>query len=143
MPRLTRRQSIAAVAGGGVAVGLGGLGLLSSREGDLVDSILRRVVGPYRMKDEEFTRFVADLGTAPGYGGRAKVSMFRAVAATDPDTVLRIAPSAFGRKYEDYERRVVTGFLTRTDFLAVGPQQPATFIGEPGCRNPFARFDMT
>lgn len=140
MPRLTRRQSIAAVIGGGV-VGLAGLGILGGRETGLIDSILRRAVGPYRMADDQFAAFVADLATPQGAAARAKFALYRAVSATDPDTLLRLAPASIGDKYAMYERRVVTNFLTRTDYLTVGSTGTTTFISEAACRNPFAKLD--
>ncbi|MBD8678337.1 hypothetical protein [Sphingomonas sp. CFBP 13720] len=140
MPRMTRRQSIATIIGGGV-VGLAGLGFVGGRETGLIDSILRRVVGPYRMDDDQFTAFVADLATPQGAAARAKFALYRAVSVTDPDTLLRFAPTSIGDKYAMYERRVVTNFLTRTDYLTVGPTGTATFNGEAACRNPFAKLD--
>lgn len=140
MPRMTRRQSIAALVGGGV-VGFVGLGFVGGREAGVIDSILRRVVGPYRMEDDQFAAFVADLATPQGAAGRAKFALYRAVSASDPNTLLRYVPGSIGDKYAMYERRVVTNFLTRTDYLTVGPTGTTTFNSESACRNPFAKLD--
>lgn len=141
MPRLTRRRSLAAILGGSV-VSFAGLGFLGSNEKGLVQSILQRVVGSYEMEDAQFDAFMSDLETPQGKAARVKFALFRAFSATEPDTLLRFAPAGVGNKYEAYERRVVTSFLTRTDFLTVGAKVPVSFVGEPGCRNPFAKFDM-
>jgi hypothetical protein len=139
MPPITRRTSIAALVGTGV-IGLSGLHLLG-RERGLIDSILRRSVGRYRMEDDQFQAFVADL-TRPEDANPARLALYRVLSATHPDTLLRFAPASIGERHAVYERRVVTHFLTRTDFLAVSPGKPVTFNGEAACRSPFANFAL-
>lgn len=140
MPHITRRQSIAGLLGGG-AVGIVGLGFLAGREGDLIDSILRRSVGPYRMEKDQFDAFVADLDTPRFPATPARFALYRAVTVTDPDTLLRLPPASFGEKYFWYERRVVTNFLTRTDFLTTGATGTVIFNEGTACLNPFAKID--
>lgn len=141
MAHITRRQSIAAlVLGGGVAAA--GLGLIVGGEEALVASIVRRVVGPYKMSGREFGAFMRDLDTPVGSAARVKFALYRTFSATEPDTLLRFAPTGIKDGFSTYERRVVTNFLTRTDYLAVGKDKEVTFNGEAGCRNPFAKLDV-
>ena len=141
MPSLTRRQSMAALVSGGVVTALAGVSLFAGEEEKLIGSIIHRVVGSYRMNEEQFTTFVADLDTKKGSAAHAKFALYRAFAATEPDTLLRFAPTGMRDNYNSYERRVVTNFLTRTDYLSVGAEREASFSGEAACRNPFAKFD--
>lgn len=143
MRKLTRRQSIAALAGGGVAMGALGIGLYASDEPGLVRSILGRAVGPFDMQEGDFSAFVADLDSEWGWTADAGFALFRLASAADPDVLLSYSPSAFRGLFEKYERKVVTNFLTRTDYLQIDPRtRKVSFIGDAGCRSPYARFEL-
>jgi len=142
MPTLSRRRLVAAVGGASVAT-VAGVGVAVSGEKALVASIISRVIGPHGLSDEDFTAFVADLRTYKSSAARAKFALYRAFSETDPDTLLRFAPVSFRDQYAAYERRVVTNFLTRTDYLFPGKKVQTTFLTAVGCRNPFAKFQTS
>ncbi len=144
MRMFTRRQSIATLVGGGVAAGALGLGLHVSDKADLIRLILGRVVGPFEMHVGDFSAFVADLNTGQGWAGGAKVAIFRAILSAGPDTLLSHIPWILRERFDMYERKVVTNFLTRTDYVQVDPREKnISFVGDAGCSSPFARFDRS
>lgn len=145
MRHLTRRQSIAALAGGGLAVGTAGAGLLASDEAGLVQSILHRAVGRFDMPEAQFSAFVSDLGSGREWADSGRFALFRAISATGPDAVLPGGPEKLRDRFETYERTVVTNFLTRTDYAKIDPRkEKVSFIGDAGgCSSPYARFDFT
>lgn len=142
MPVLTRRQTLAGIAatGGVVALG-GGIGLLQDHRAALVRDILRRSVGDFRMADDHFAALLDDIDE-PFAPSRLRLAFYRAATFTGPDEQLMgLAPARIAADFEQYERRVVTAFMTRTDYLAVDPTaQPVRFIGGSACVNPFARL---
>src|SRR5688572_9216019 len=123
MRMFTRRQSIAALVGGGLAAGGLSLGFHVSDKADLIRSILGRAVGPFEMHNADFSAFVAELDTEQGWAGGAKVAMFRAILSAGPETLLSHSPSGLRERFEMYERKVVTNFLTRTNYLQVDPRE--------------------
>lgn len=145
MRSLTRRQSIAALAGGGLAIGTVGVGLLASDETGLVRSILQRSVGRFNMPEAQFSAFVSDLGSGDGWADSGRFTLFRTISSTDPDMMLSHGPAKVRDRFHSYERAVVTNFLTRTDYLKIDPRKEnVSFVGDTGaCNSPFARFDFT
>ncbi|WP_325284193.1 hypothetical protein, partial [Sphingomonas sp.] len=108
---------------------------------DLVRSILNRVVGPFQMSDDDFTAFFDNLAENGSPVDRAKFTVYRAVAAIGADEFPR-EPTRLGERVDVYERKVVTQFITHTDYARIDPQSdPVSFIGTNSCSSPFARFD--
>ncbi|MEZ0497952.1 hypothetical protein [Sphingomonas sp. IW22] len=141
MPGLTRRQSIVALAGSGLAAGAFGFGLYGDEQG-LVRAILDRVIGPFRMSDDDFTAFFDDLSADSSPVDRAKFTVYRAVSAIGTDE-LPGEPMRLSERVEVYERKVVTQFITRTDYARIDPRtDPVSFIGANPCSSPFAQFDI-
>lgn len=139
---LTRRQSIFAIVGGGIAVGTVGAVSIAGDEGELVRSIIHRTVGPFKMDEANFTAFVADLDTHHSWSSGAKNSLLRATSAVGPNNVLPQFPWLRDR-FLTYEREVVTKFLTKTNYLQVDPAaEDIEFDGSLPCSSPFARFDL-
>lgn len=144
MVSLTRRQSIFAIAAVGSSVAFAGVGFLISKESSIVESIIRRRVGDFQMDDEQLTALVDHLRSTLGTPGQAKTLFYRMVTATDPDTLLRWAPGRAADPFHDYERRVVTAFITRTNYLKrASPTEAITFIASDACTSPFAKFKMS
>lgn len=143
MARLTRRQSLAALIGGGAAVSVLGAGMFGG-EANLVRSILSRVIGPFTMSDVDLSSFIADLETKRGTASEAKFALFRALSLSGPENMLPYAPAGLRDRFESYERQVVTNFMTRTDYVQIDPKtQHVSFVGDASCHSPFAVFDRT
>lgn len=106
---------------------------------DLVRDIIRRAFGDFRMADDQFALLLADIDK-PFAPSRQRLAFYRAANLTSPDRVKALAPANIGREFEEYERRVVTAFATRTDHLANPKTQPVRFVGDAACASPFARF---
>ncbi|KAA9013003.1 hypothetical protein F4U94_16995 [Sphingobium limneticum] len=140
MGALTRRQTVAALIAVGGAAAMAGVGFLADDREELVRTIIRRSVGDFKMADDHFEALIEDL-EEPHDKGRVRFALYHMVAITDPDTLLRLAPSRMSESYQKYERRVVTAFLTRTDYLKINPRTDAvTFVGGEACTSPFARI---
>ncbi|WP_334656830.1 hypothetical protein [Sphingomonas panaciterrae] len=143
MTDFTRRQSFAVLAGGGAVIGAAGVGAFGA-EPDFARSILHRVIGDFQMPEQEFARFVSDLQSATGTVARAKRTMLRAAAAQDLAPVPN-RPFRLAEKLEEYERKVVTNFVTRTNYLRIDSRtEQVAFLGQSdSCISPFAKFDLT
>ena len=142
MHGLTRRQTIAALLGGSAAVGALAMGVRISDEGSFVRSVVERVVGPFRMEETQLAAFLDDLRIGDGWRDKARVGAF-AMLSVSGGALVPHAPGGIGEKHQRFERRVVTNFLTRTDYLQIDPTaQAVSFVGESGCSNPFALFDL-
>lgn len=141
MPSLTRRQTIAGVAATGALAALGGgLVLLPDHRAGLVRDILRRSLGDFRMADDQFAALL-DAIDKPFAPSRQRLAFYRAATATSPEQIMGMAPGLIGEEFAAYERRVVTAFVTRTDFLAVDPRRQAvSFVDTDACTSPFASF---
>ena len=142
MQGLTRRATIAALLGSGAAVGALAVGLRINDEEGYVRSIVERVVGPFKMADDQYAAFVDDLEIGQGWRNNARLGSFILLSVAG-GALVPYAPGDIGNKYQQFERRVVTTFLTRTDYLQIDPAtQEVSFVGANGCSNPFANFDM-
>jgi len=142
MPFLTRRQTIAGIAAtGGVAALGGGVAMVHDHRPDLVRSILNRSLGDFRMADDQFAALLAEIDK-PFAPSSQRIAFYRAAAATGRNGLIGLVPARIGEEFEEYERRVVTTFMTRTDFLAINPlREEVRFVGGDTCTSPFARFD--
>ncbi len=142
MPALTRRQTIAALLGGGAAVGALAMGMHLSDRGNFIRSTVERVVGPFRMEDAQFAAFVDDLRIGDGWRDKARTGAFTLLSVSG-GALAPYAPGDMGGKHQRFERQVLTNFLTRTDYLQIDPTtQAVSFVGDNACSNPFAVFDL-
>lgn len=142
MHGLTRRQTIAGLLGGSAVVGALAVGVRLSDGDRFVRSVVERVVGPFRMEETQFVAFVDDLRIGESWRDKARVGAFN-VLSVSGGALAPHAPGDMGGKHQRFERQVVTNFLTRTDYLQIDPTaQAVSFVGESGCSNPFAVFDL-
>lgn len=141
MPELTRRQIFAGIAvSGAVIAGGGSIGLMQDHRAELVRDILRRSVGDFRMADDQFAALLDEIDQ-PFAPSRQRLAFYRAATVAGPAPLREWGPQRIGREFEEYERRVVTTFVTRTDYLAADPMtQTVRFVGGEACASPFARF---
>lgn len=150
---LTRRRTLAAGAGVAVAaLGTGAAAVASADAADLVRAVLRRTVGPFRMEEAEFRRFVAAFGARGGIPPGLRGDLAHAAERTGlTPALLSVLPPGSRAAWAAFERALVTAFFVNTSFgtshtSPAGPYaEPVVFLGVPeegeGCRNPFARFD--
>lgn len=139
---VSRRVFIGAGIVGGFAAASGtGLYLWGADEKDTVRSIINRLVGDFRMSDSHFAAFLDHLDTHEGRMGEMKFIAYRGISDLDPDNSLSVLPGRFETLYEDYERKVLSEFLTHTDYLQINPEtESVAFIAGEACINPFAVF---
>ena len=143
LPRLTRRQTIAGLVGGAAVVGAGGVTLAAFDGNDLLRQMLTRLVGPFRMKDEDFAHFRSEIERRQGLPGRAKTSLYAMADRVGGRAMIDHAPAGSAREYGDLEREVLAEFVTRTDYLKhVGQDVELSYFGRGPCSSPYARFDM-
>ncbi|MBY0345219.1 MAG: hypothetical protein K2Q29_15315 [Sphingomonadales bacterium] len=142
MPALTRRQTMTGIAAAGLLAGIGGgVGLLQDHRLHLVRGILHRSFGEFRMADDQFTALLSaiDETFAPS---AQRLAFYRAAALAGDGRLTDWAPGRIGEEFAEYERRAVTAFMTRTDYLAIDPaRQMVSFVDQNACASPFARFD--
>lgn len=138
---LTRRQSMAALIAGGTAAAWYGFGV-AANEGNLIRHILDRSVGSFLMNASQFDGFMSDFHHTYGGQNKAKLAGFRLFSATGA-VGSRLAPMAVQDRYASFERKVITHFLTRTDFLKVKRGGETNFVADIGCTSPFARFELS
>lgn len=141
MPELTRRQIFAGIAVSALVIAGGGtIGIMQDHRAELVRDILRRTVGDFRMADDQFAAMLDDIDQ-PFAPSRPRLAFYRATSVAGPEPLREWGPQRIGREFEEYERRVVTVFVTRTDYLSADPaMQNVRFIGGDACSSPFARF---
>jgi hypothetical protein len=141
MPALTRRQTLAGIAAtGGVAAVGGGILWPQDHRGEVVRGILHRSFGKFRMDDGQFAALLEDI-EEPFAPSHRRHAFYRAANALAPDRALALAPGRIGEEFDQYERRTVTAFMVRTDFLAIDPAtQNVRYLGTDACTSPFARF---
>jgi hypothetical protein len=140
MPGLTRRQSIATLAIGGGAVGLAGI--VMEDDARFIRSVLTRAFGKFRMADDQFSAFVVDFRHDDRDRPTGALAVMHGLSSVGVD---RLPGQSFELMQDAraYERRVVTHFVTRTDYTMIDPgADMVNFTGKSGgCVSPFARFD--
>lgn len=141
MPALTRRQTLAGIAAtGGIAAVGGGILWQQDHRGEVVRGILRRNFGDFRMNDVQFAALLEDI-EEPFAPSHRRHAFYRAANAPGFDRALALAPGRIEEEFGEYERRTVTAFMLRTDFLAIDPAtQSVRYLGTDACTSPFARF---
>ena len=144
MAELTRRTVLAGLGVSALsATGIATFETASSEAG-LVRSILRRLVGPFNMRQPDFEAFVLDLDTYRGSAGSLKMAAYRMLSSDGTQWASSLVSERIGEGYERYERKVLTNFLVKTDYLRLADPEAefASMIGAGPCQSPFARFDM-
>lgn len=92
------------------------------------------------MADDHFAALLDEIDR-PFAPSRQRLAFYRAATVAGPDPLTEWGPQRIGREFEEYERRVVTTFVTQTDYLSADPvAQNVRFIGGEACASPFARF---
>lgn len=142
MRAFNRRNVLLGVGAAGVA---GWVGLdLAAAEGPTVRAIVTRLVGPFRMKDQQFEALVSGLKTYRGNWGDVRLAGYRALSLADVHSLPVQVPGRFQDVYDKYERKVLTRFLIDTNYLKL--RNPATewteMTGTEICRSPFANFEV-
>ncbi|WCT73974.1 hypothetical protein PQ455_01700 [Sphingomonas naphthae] len=141
--RLSRRQTIAGLVGGAVVAGTGAVTLAAFDESDLLRAMLHRLVGPFRMKDEDFAAFRAGIERRHGFPGTAKTSLYALAEAAGARPLIDRGPAGPRREMADLERVVLAEFVTHTDYLKqAGRDVDLTYLGRGPCSSPYAKFGM-
>lgn len=141
MSGITRRSALLGAGSAALAAGFAGIALRN--EDDLIHATLHRLLGPFRIDKTDmaaFSRDFANIGPLPR--GLAA----DAVGAVQMSGVLPVVIGAVGAKIEDFQRSVLTAFVTGTDYLDLEnpAQDKIHYIGPSAtraCASPFARFD--
>lgn len=140
MVAITRRQGLAALVAGGAAAAWFGWGVAAD-EGALIRRIIERSVGPFTMNPSQFDEFLYDFHDTYGGQNRIKVAAFRMLSAAGGSGA-RLVPVEVQDRHAGFERKVVTHFLTRTDYLKSDETaREVSFVPDIGCSSPFARFE--
>lgn len=138
---MNRRQFLtfsAATAGVMVVGVIGGTALVFEDSHTYIPSLLRELVGDYNMEIGQQRRFVDSF--AKDYGEN-KLMVVIGLHRIRAETGLGIART--NAKLNLFERRLLTDFLTSTDYLrqpkSAKPQ--LSFVGyKVPCNNPYAQF---
>jgi hypothetical protein len=96
------------------------------------------------MRQPDFEAFVLDLDTYRGSAGSLKMAAYRMLSSDETQWASGLVSERIGEGYERYERKVLTNFLVKTDYLRLADPEAefASMIGDGPCQSPFARFDM-
>lgn len=140
MVEITRRQGLAGLGAGAAVAAWFGWGVAAD-EGVLIRRIIERSVGPFTMDAPRFQDFLYDFRDTYGRQNRLKVAAFQALPGAGASAE-RLVPAKVQDLKAAFERKVVTHFLTRTDYLRItNPSQGINLVLEIGCSSPFARFE--
>jgi hypothetical protein len=146
------RRAFLLLGGAGVGVaavaGAGALKFALADPAIHVEQALRRLFGPFNMAPGDLAQFADDFNgmLAVKNISTTKVRVVAVAEAVDLITLAkRFGPETISDGAEKYDRELVTGFLTTTDFLKL--KDPTvdriTYQGfSEACGNPFAVFDM-
>ena len=137
-----------AVMAGLAALGLGGaeveLKALSQQKAALLRRVIDRLVGPVRISDHDFDKFVTDYTAGKPMPQGFEVGEMRIAESLGMTRNLAGIDPIIEMKVENFERSAVTEFLLATHYF----QQPAGaelsydgLFDHGACENPFARFD--
>ncbi|MBI1687011.1 hypothetical protein [Caulobacter hibisci] len=138
---LSRRSVLLGAGVSTLALGGGAWAFVTShREEDLVLSVLHRLVGPFEMSRENLTALTQEVKLpAP-----LKSSVLATVEQLGGAGALKKASSGANESIVDIERRALTEFITKTDYLRrEAPSDPVLYKGFQSCTNPYAKFDFS
>ena len=118
------------------------LGLISVSDVHFLKAMLRRLLGNFQMREDDFADFAADFKVAfPDY---VSVRIRIAELGRTAPILLKLAPARYGVSVELFERRVLTNFMLTTNFLTIKDStlESVDYYGQQqACNNPFARFE--
>lgn len=118
------------------------LGLHANDQQGVLRSVIERGVGPFKMSNSEFSAFIDDLKINASWADRARFGAFAALSLGD-GKIASYGPNSVRDKFEMFERKTVTHFLIRTDFLQIEPSKSqVSFVGDNGCSSPFANLEI-
>ncbi|UAW99183.1 twin-arginine translocation signal domain-containing protein [Halopseudomonas nanhaiensis] len=135
---MNRRQFLTLSAAGVTVAALGSAAWLYEDEQDYVLGLVRQYIGDFRMEQAQRKRFVDDVTAR--YGD-LKTAMLVGLHKVRDHTGAGIDYT--DERVEWFERRIVTEFITSTDYVRKqGENNPTlTYLGiHTPCTNPFARF---
>lgn len=135
---MNRRQFLVFSAAGLSVAALGSAALVYEDSEDFVIGLVRQYVGDFQMEPEEQQRFVEDVTARYGDISTAALIGFHRIRDH----------TGLGIDYTDqrvdwFERRVVTEFITSTDYLQKQDEAnpKLTYMGiDIPCTNPYAQF---
>lgn len=143
MSRISRRALLGGAGAAAILVAGGGAFALAGGEEELLRRMLVRLIGPFRMSDADFARFVADFST----GGRAispvEADLLRASELFGASGNVGKLHPRLAAGIERLERDLVTEFALATGIEGVPGERELTYGGlfaSSGCSNPFARL---
>ena len=140
MVAITRREGLAGLAAGGVAAAWFGW-RAAADESALIRRVIERSVGPFAMDEPQFLDFLDDFHDTYGGQNKFKVAAFRVLSSTGMPAE-HLLPLKVQDMKTTLERKVVTHFLTRTNYLQrENPSQMIELAADVGCSSPFARFE--
>ncbi len=135
---MNRRTFLAGTAATISLAALGSAAIVFEDSYSFIPDMLHTLVGDYRMDAAQEEQFIADL--AETYGAEkltAFAGLYRLRAGTGLGTEYT------DEKVDDYERRILTDFLTSTDYLSkqdqAVPEISYRGLRQP-CSNPYAKF---
>ena len=147
--KFTRRRLVLGATLAGGAAGVAALMFIGRDRSSFLRRSLEQMVGPFRMPDEDFAAFQAEieaiLTSRLGNREGPKWDLTRTVSRFGLLDLVAAASSTVQDKVEIYRREVVTHFILATDWLdapADGGLRDVRYSGiNPACANPFAVFD--
>jgi hypothetical protein len=145
LPSMNRRAVLASSIVTALMVAGSGFAAFGPNSNDTFYAILRRLIGPFQMPDQEFGQFVEDFQAASMQLGSLEngaVWIAEKLGGVQPSIHVGVAGT---NKLKSLERVLLTEFALATG-IAADPanRQSMRYSGlfaAHSCSNPFARFD--
>lgn len=143
MSKVDRRTVLTGLGIAGLAsTGALAVAAQSGGQEDALRRILHRLVGPFSMKDSDFSNFVADFTGGRRILGSAEADVLRLLEVVDPARALvRLHPDVAARM-EKFDRELLTEFALATGLAGSPGSRDLEYGGlfrDNPCTNPFAR----
>lgn len=141
MAKVTRRQIIVgATVTGAILLAGGGVVVAEDHRSELPREIIIKSVGHLNMPDDQFAPMLDEI-YRPFQPSMQRLAFYRSVLTAGPIALNQIKSHRIGDEFEKLQRRVLTEFYTKTDYLSTYDSSgPVSYLGANACSSPFANF---
>lgn len=141
MAKVTRRQIIVgSTVTGAILLAGGGFVVAQDHRSELPREIIIKSVGHLNMHDDQFAPMLDEI-YRPFQPSMQRLAFYRSVLAAGPIALDEMKSHRIGVEFEELQRRVLTEFYTKTDYLAISDSSGLVrYLGANACSSPFANF---